>query len=220
MRWFEKKPESNQSVQKSKDELQNHWRNSDKMHNHPSGYLQGSSSKRSEYLVSLVKQYVKPDDAASSYSSSLLELGCNVGHNLNHLWNAGYHNLSGVEINPEALKLMKQNFPDMQVITYEGSIEDRIKELEQYDLIFTVAVLEHIHSDSEWVFSEMARKIKGYLITIEGEKKNESELHFPRNYKNIFEDLGMQQVYEEHLSQKDGLNTNFYARVFSSYSPS
>jgi hypothetical protein len=110
---------------------------------------------------------------------------------------------------------MKQNFPDMQVITYEGSIEDRIKELEEYDLVFTMAMLEHIHSDSEWVFSEMARKAKRYLITIEGEKKNESELHFPRNYKNIFEGLGLQQVYEKHLSQKEGLNTKFYARVFS-----
>ncbi|MDQ3968783.1 MAG: class I SAM-dependent methyltransferase [Thermoproteota archaeon] len=206
MRWF-KKPESNQSVQKSKDELQKYWRNSDKMNNNPSGYLQGSS-KRSEYLVSLVKQYVKPD-------ASILELGSNVGRNLNHLWKAGHHNLSGVEINPEALKLMKQNFPHMQVITYEGSIEDRIKELGEYDLIFTMAVLEHIHSDSEWLFSEMSRKAKRYLITIEGEKKNVSELHFPRNYKNIFEGLGLQQVYEKHLSQKEGLNTNFYARVFS-----
>ena len=211
MRWFEKKPESNQSVQKSKDELQKYWRNSDKMYNNPSGYLQGSS-ERSEYLVSLVKQYVKPDDSSSS---SILELGSNVGRNLNRLWKAGYHNLSGVEINPEALKLMKQKFPDMQVMTYEGSIEDRIKELGEYDLIFTMAVLEHIHSDSEWIFSEIARKAKRYLITIEGEKKNVSELHFPRNYKNIFEGLGLQQVYEKHLSQKEGLNTNFYARVFS-----
>lgn len=197
--------ESNHSV-KSKDELQKYWRNSDKMNTDPSNYLHGS--ERSEYLVSLVKQHAKPD-------ASILELGCNVGRNLNHLWKEGYHNLSGVEINPEALKMMKQNFPEMQVIAYEGSIEDRIKELREYDLVFTMAVLEHIHRDSEWVFSEMARKVKGYLITIEGEKKNESELHFPRNYKSIFEGAGLQQVYEKNLSQKEGLNANFYARVFS-----
>ena len=176
------------------------------MNTNPSNYLHGS--ERSEYLVSLVKQYIKSD-------ASILELGCNVGRNLNHLWKSGYSNLSGVEINPDALKLMKRNFPDMQVITYEGSIEDRIKELGDYDLVFTMAVLEHIHSDSEGVFSEIARKAKKYLITIEGEKKIESELHFPRNYKTIFEGLGLQQVYEKQLSQKEGLNTNFYARVFS-----
>jgi 2-polyprenyl-3-methyl-5-hydroxy-6-metoxy-1,4-benzoquinol methylase len=203
MRWS-KKPESNQSVQKSKDELHKYWRNPDEMNN-PHGYWQGG--KRSEYLVSLVKQYVESD-------ASIIELGCSVGSNLNHLWKAGYHNLSGIEINQEALKLMKQNSPEMQVITYEGSIEDRIEELAEYDLVFTMAVLEHIHSDSEWVFSEMARIAKRYLITIEGEIKNVSELHIPRNYRNIFEGLGLQQIYENHLSQKEGLNTNFYARVF------
>lgn len=200
MRWS-KKPESDQSAQKSRDELQKHWRNSD----NPSGYFQGG--KRSEYLASLVKQYVKPD-------ASILELGCNVGSNLYHLRKAGYRNLSGVEINLQALKLMKQNFPDMQVTTYEGSIEDRIKELPEYDLIFTIAVLEHIHRDSEWVFSEIAKRAS-MLITIEGEKSITSELHIARNYKNIFEGLGLQQVYEKNLSQKEGLNANFYARVFS-----
>ena len=58
MRWF-KKPESNQSAQKSKDELHKYyWRNPDDM-NITSGHLLGG--RRSEYLVSLVKQYVKPD---------------------------------------------------------------------------------------------------------------------------------------------------------------
>lgn len=198
--------ESNHSVRKSKDELQKYWRSSNETNTNPSNYLHGN--KRSEYLVSLVKQYVKSD-------ASILELGCNVGRNLNHLWKAGYRNLSGVEVNPDALKLMKQNFPDMKVITYEGAIEELIKRLGEYDLVFTMAVLEHIHNDSEWVFSGIARKAKGHLITIEGEKKIESELHFPRNYKIIFESLSMQQVYEKELSEKEGLNTNFYARVFS-----
>ena len=204
MHWF-KKPESNQSVQKSKDELHEYWRNPDEM-NVTSGHLLGG--KCSEYLVSLIKQFLKSD-------ASILELGCSIGRNLHQLWKADYHNLSGIEINPEALKLMKQNFPDMQVETHQGSIEDRIEELGEYDLVFTIAVLEHIHSDSEWVFSEMARKAKRYLITIEGEEKNVSELHFPRNYKDIFEGLGLHQVFEKHLSRNEGLNANFYARVFS-----
>jgi 2-polyprenyl-3-methyl-5-hydroxy-6-metoxy-1,4-benzoquinol methylase len=212
MRQF-KMPESGQSTQKkSNEELQKYWRNSHGMNNNnPSSRHLHGGGQRNEYLVSLIKQYVKPD------SSSILELGCYVGLNLSYLWREGYHNLSGVEINPEALRLMKQNFPDMQVITYEGDIEDRIKELGEYDLVFTMAVLEHIHNDSEWIFSDIAQKVKRYLITIEGEKKTDvvSELYFPRNYKNIFEDLGLQQVYEKHLSQKEGLDTKYCARVFS-----
>ena len=52
------------------------------------------------------------------------------------------------------------------------------------------------------------------LITIEDEK-NVSERHFPRNYRKIFDGLGMKQVYEKHLSQNEGLNKKFYARVFA-----
>jgi SAM-dependent methyltransferase len=166
------------------------------------------NGKLTEYLVSLVKQYVKPD-------ASIVELGCNAGRNLYQLWQAGYQNLSGVEINSGALNLMKQKFPDMNVKAYEGSIEDRIRALGEFDLVFTIAVLEHIHIDSEWVFEEIARKAKRYLITIEGEEKIESDLHFPRNYKSIFENLGMRQVYEMHLSDKVGVHARFRARVFS-----
>jgi|Kansoi200Nextera_1026148.scaffolds.fasta_scaffold157582_1 hypothetical protein len=56
------------------------------------------------------------------------------------------------------------------------------------------------------------------LITIEREKKIIGEksdygLNFPTNYKNIFEELCPHQIYEKRLSQKEGLNTNFYATV-------
>lgn len=204
MRWL-KKSESDQSIQKSRDELQNYWKHPDAM-NEATGYFQGR--ERSEFLVSLVRRYLKPD-------ASVIELGCNVGRNLHYLWQAGYRNLSGIEINDDAIKKMKEGYPDMKPTVYQGTIEDRIKELKEYDLVFTMAVLEHIHRDSESVFSEIARLAKKYLITIEDEK-NVSERHFPRNYKNIFEGLGLRQIYEKHLSQKEGLNAKFYARIFSS----
>jgi 2-polyprenyl-3-methyl-5-hydroxy-6-metoxy-1,4-benzoquinol methylase len=175
------------------------------MNNNPSGYFQGI--ERSEFLLALVKQYVSTD-------ASIIELGCNVGRNLNHLWEAGYKNLAGVEINKQAIRLMHEGFQDMKATIHQGTIEDMIKGLGQYDLVFRIAVLEHIHSDSEGVFAEIARITKRYLITIEGEKNVVSELHFPRNYKNIFEEVGLRQIYEKHLSQKEGLNTKFYARVF------
>jgi SAM-dependent methyltransferase len=199
-----KQPESIQPARKSKDEVQKYWRDSHVIAN--SGHFHRGGL--GEYLVSLARQYVKPD-------ASIVELGCNAGRNLYQLWTAGYHDLSGVEINPAALELMKQTFPDMKLRTYKGSIEDRVRDLEEHDLVFTVATLEHIHSDSEWVFAEITLKAKKYLITIEGEEKVESELHFPRNYKNIFEGLGMQQVYEKQLSGEQGLSTKLYARVFS-----
>jgi 2-polyprenyl-3-methyl-5-hydroxy-6-metoxy-1,4-benzoquinol methylase len=202
MKWF-KKSATSKPVQKSKDELYNYWRNPDEM-NDPAGYFEGN--ERSVFLLSLVKQTVSTD-------ASIIELGCNVGRNLHHLWQAGYHNLSGVELNEQAIKLMRERFPEMQIPVYQGTIEDRIKELGQHDLVFTMAVLEHIHKDSEWIFTEIARVTKKYMITIEDER-NISERHFPRNYRQVFEELGLHQISEKHLSKKEGLNLNFYARVF------
>ena len=77
-----------------------------------------------------------------------------------------------------------------------------------------MAVLEHIHDDSKWVFQEMARITKKYLICIEDEH-GVSWRHFPRNHKEIFEVLGMKQVEQIHCQNVAGINDrNFYARVF------
>jgi hypothetical protein len=54
------------------------------------------------------------------------------------------------------------------------------------------------------------------LVSTPEDTLDVSGLYFPRNYKNIFEeDLGLQQVYEKHLSQKEGLNNKYCARIFS-----
>ena len=202
MRWFgNKKPDAEQ---KSRDELHGYWRNPDQK-NDPSTYLE--SGRRSEYLVSLVKQHAGAD-------ASVIELGCNVGRNLHYLWQAGYRNLSGVEINEQAVKMMREKFPDVKVKVHQGALEDKIRDLGQYDLVFTMAVLEHIHRDSEWVFGEIARIAKKCLITIEDEK-NVSERHFPRNYKEIFEPLGLRQIYEHNCADVPELSKKFYARVFA-----
>lgn len=202
MRWF-RKSETDRSEQKSKDDLHNYWRNPDTM-NDPATYL--DSEERSAFLLSLVKQHVGTDAA-------VIELGCNVGRNLHYLWQGGYRNLSGVEINEQAIKLMHEHFPDMKIPVYQGTIEDRIKELGKHDLVFTMAVLEHIHHDSEWVFGEIARITKKTLITIEDEKHT-SMRHFPRNYKKVFESLGLRQVYEHNCADVPKLSAKFYARIF------
>ena len=98
---------------------------------------------------------------------------------------------------------------------FNGLIEDLIGTFSdnEFDIIFTMAVLEHIHTDSEWIFSEMARIVNEIIITIEDEHEV-SWRHFPRKYKEIFESLGMKQVEQINCSAEVGLNNNFVARVF------
>ena len=198
---------------KTRNELWEFWRHPDpeEGRNLPTHYLRGE--ERSQFLVGLIKNYAAPE-------AKILEIGCNVGRNLNCLFNAGYVNLSAVEISGDAIDLMKQAYPEMarQIRLYNSPVEDIIKNLGDgaFSLIFTMAVLQHIHPDSESIFSEMARITNGYLITCEDEK-GITWRHFPRNYKRVFESLGMKQVYQFNCGQVEALGASFWARVFAKH---
>jgi len=196
---------------KSKEELHIFWKDPDK-NNLPRGYAKPKSNDRTVFLLKLLKNFVK------NYDSKILEIGCNAGRNLAYLNKNNYHNLSGIEISKKALDVMDELFPELKQNTkiYNSSVEEKIKNFDdnEFDLVFTMAVLEHIHSDSEWIFKEMNRISKNFLILIEDEL-NESWRHFPRNYKNIFESMGMNQIFEWNCEDVDGLGEKFFARVFS-----
>lgn len=188
---------------------QEYWKKPDEV-NAPSLYLSGR--KRSAFLVQLLRKYVPVD-------GSLLELGCNVGRNLNEAFEAGYRDLEGVEINEEAIEIMRQSYPEMAKVTtvHFGRIEDTLRAIMHKDCIFTMAVLVHIHPSSDWVFAEIAKRAET-LIIVEDEKAA-SWRHFARNYKELFEKLGMHQVEEivckdiPELITEKGIQ-DYVARVF------
>jgi SAM-dependent methyltransferase len=148
----------------SRNELLQYWRCPND-ENVPSFYI--SPTERSELLLQFIKKY-------SNHQVKILEIGCNVGRNLNFLFSAGYKKLAGIEISREAIDLMKKTYPEMakSIKIYNSPVEDIIKNFKDndFDLIFTMATLEHIHPDSEFIFPEIVRITKKYLITIEDEK--------------------------------------------------
>ena len=192
----------------NRDELHTYWKNPWDGANRPEIYLDGVA--RSEFLGQLVGKNVGPD-------AKILEIGCNIGRNLNYLFEAGFKNLHAIEISETAVQLLRETYPEMAncIEICNVPVEDVIKHLgeNEYDLVFTMAVLEHIHTDSEWIFVEMVRICKERLITIEDER-SVSWRHFPRNYKRVFEELGMQQMEEVNCSEVEGLGSVFVARVF------
>jgi len=76
-----------------------------------------------------------------------------------------------------------------------------------------MAVLEHIPTESEFIFGEMCRITRHLLITIEDEQ-GISWRHFPRNYQRVFESLGLKQIEEINCVKVSGLGEDFIARVF------
>ncbi|MCP3029930.1 class I SAM-dependent methyltransferase [Halobacillus sp. A1] len=164
--------------------------------------------ERSEFLTKHVKKYV-------AKKGKVLEVGCNVGRNLNHLFSHGYKDVTGIEISEQAVKAMKKTYPQLakKANIIHSPVENVIKKLptDGFDLVFSMAVLEHIHPDSDWILEEIARISGEYLITIEAETAANWRF-FPRNYKEIFEKYGFRQV-EEKSCEEGGLE-HYTLRVF------
>ncbi len=99
---------------------------------------------------------------------------------------------------------------------HNSSIEDALPQMNsnRYGLVFTMAVLEHLHTDSERCFADIARITRDHLITIEDESKV-SWRHFPRLYQRVFEPLGLQQIEATVCNEEEhGLSKVHVARVF------
>lgn len=195
---------------RTRQELHQYWSAPPDAGNKPESYLQKSENAKSEFLVSLVQRYVAPN-------ASIMEIGCNAGRNLNFLFRAGFENLQAIEISERAIATFREAFPEVacHVSIRNYPVEQAIPGYEDnsVDLIFTMAVLEHIHNESSGVFSDMVRVARRWIITIEDEM-DVSDRHFPRNYRRVFEGLGMKQIEEMADMDQYGLPTGFITRVF------
>lgn len=109
-------------------------------------------------------------DRSIDQMAAILELGCSSGRHLAHLYNHGYRNLAGIDINHEARSVMEETYPDLASTGtfYFEAIEEVITEFEDgaFDAVYTVETLQHIHPDHAWVFEEIAR-ITDLLVTAE-----------------------------------------------------
>jgi SAM-dependent methyltransferase len=186
-------------------EAQAYWQDPP-IENQPDTYLV-NREERSALVADLVAQHVSLDDR-------VLELGCNAGPNLATLHARGFTALEGVEINPKAVKLLRVTYPqlaDTQV--HNMPIEEFAAEMGYYDFVFTLAVFEHLHTDSDWVFATVAQHCK-WLLTVEDEL-GVSPRHFPRFYGRLFTEIGMVETWHMKSLSRVGLDDSFVARVFT-----
>lgn len=144
--------------------------------------------------------------------ASVLELGCGSGRHLAHLADHGFEDLSGVDIDPEAFDTMREAYPDLaDAGTFRrGPIAEVVTEFDdgQFDAVFSVETLQHLHPEVDWVFGEIARITDGVLVTaeIEGPTREsapsdpdvnyvdeETPLYY-RDWNRVFTALGLVEV--------------------------
>jgi SAM-dependent methyltransferase len=84
----------------SREDLHEYWMEPWDGANLPKDYLE--PTERTDFLVQIVSRFAQP-------RARILEVGCNVGRNLNSLFGPGFREaLAGIEISAEAVRIMNE----------------------------------------------------------------------------------------------------------------
>jgi SAM-dependent methyltransferase len=201
----------------SQERCQRYWatRTSNGADNRPADYVAKDLA-----IVDLMHEFWSPD---VSPASSVLELGCNAGANLERLRQLGYTDLAGIEVNPNAIEALREAFPavaEAASLTV-GKLEDVLPALESnsVDVVYTMAVLLHLHPGSDEVFDHMARVARRNICVIEAEQTTLTYI-FARNYRRVFERRGWREVTAlaitaERFPALAPTYTGYVARLFA-----
>ena len=182
----------------SREQCARYWRASGDgaVGNRPQDY-----ANKSRAIVDVLDQFWRPE---VSTDASILEIGCNAGTNLDGLRERGYRRLAGIEINNTALEQLRVTYPELAASAelHLGAAETVLRELpdDSVDVIFTMAVLLHIHPSSSALFREIVRVARTYVCTIEAESALAGYV-FPRNYRRVFGRLGCSEVRASQLTR-------------------
>jgi SAM-dependent methyltransferase len=168
----------------------------------PEYYARIGPNEVSETIVTVLEYY-------ASEESAILEVGCSSGRHLERLREAGFENLTGIDINEESFAVMAEQFPELaETGTFRtGAIEDVVPDLadDAFDVVYSVETLQHVHPDDKWVFEELARVTGHLLVTAENEGNSprrgrsgdgvsyvgdEFPLYY-RDWERTFSDLGL-----------------------------
>lgn len=161
----------------------------------PKFFAQESLGALSDWLIEALRS------ARLSRSHKILEIGCNCGRNLDRLFKAGYTNVFGVEISPEAVDyawVVHQRIANKIVCTDAQSYLAE-QGPNSFHVIFTQSILMHVPPEEDYLFGQMARVARHLILVNEVERMTQIlERHkYPRNYREVFEAFdGWQQIFK------------------------
>ncbi|MDS0259287.1 class I SAM-dependent methyltransferase [Haloarcula sp. S1CR25-12] len=165
----------------------------------PTYYAHYGPDETSELVRAKIERYAGAD-------ARVLEVGCGVGRHLAELAEAGFSELSGVDVNEEALDVLDETYPELSAAGefHAGTIEEYVASVERdaFDAVFSVETLQHIHPEAEWVFAELARVSSDLVVTVENESGeygtvNHVDEQLPlyyRDWRTVFTELGFEEV--------------------------
>lgn len=165
----------------------------------PTYYAHYGSDETSERVRAIIERYVDRDAA-------VLEVGCSSGRHLAELADAGFTDLTGVDVNADALDVLAETYPELAETGefHASTIEEYVAEAadDAFDVVFSVETLQHLHPDVAWAFDDLARITGNLLITVENESGDHGEVNhvddglplYYRNWNRVFTGRGFAEV--------------------------
>lgn len=158
----------------------------------PKFYTDPALQPLSIYLTEHIQKYVDPKER-------ILEIGCNVGRNIEHLILAGYENVTGVEISPEAVEASWRYFPKAapRIHCADARAYLAVQPSKSFYMIFTQSILMHVPPEDKSLFVSMARVAGSFILTNEVERNSGPLMKYKwnRNYQEVFKPLGWKQIH-------------------------
>lgn len=135
--------------------------------------------------------------------SRILELGCNIGVNLEILKKMGFSDLHGLEINKKGVEIARSKNPD---ITFIHSSIEEYHNNKEFDLVFTAGVLIHINPKSlnqiiQKIISLTSKYVFGLeyyadkLVTIN--YRDNTNTCWKQNFSNLYLQTGKINILKE-----------------------
>jgi len=183
----------------------------------PEYYAHKGPNEASEQVRDLLDHFL-------DRSARVLEIGCSSGRHLAHLHGGGFRGLHGIEINEDAIDVLREEYPALadDATFHVGDAGDILPEFEDgaFDAVYTVEALQHIHpDDADDVLDEVARVTGDLLVTVENESArgagasedadvsyvNDEFPLYHRDWKAVFEKRGFAQLLSESSKRRDTL---------------
>ena len=173
----------------------------------PTYYAHYGSDATSEWVRGRIVERVGTD-------ATVLEVGCGVGRHLAELADAGVTDLTGVDVNADAIDAVAESYPALAEngTFHVGPLEEYLTTVEDdaFDAVFSVETLQHIHPDAAWVFAELARVTADSLVTVENESGRPGTVNhvddglplYYRDWHDVFTGLGLVEV-ESEVGKRD-----------------
>jgi SAM-dependent methyltransferase len=169
-----------------------------------------------QMVVNTLSKYLTPNN-------SILELGCGSCRDLAGLAEAGFSNLTGIEINQDAIDMGRETFPSLKNVNIRcAAIENVINLMPKVDCIFSMGVLMHLPPESDWIYKVMSRKADKLIMTMEMELPYHGDAAlggevftwFRGSYEDIFYPLGWKQTEGHSCEDMRILSKNHWLRVY------